>query len=59
MAERGQQLKAVLDGCAKFLRDKKLALPKHQPYLVRWVREFLGFAVGVPAAFLGQNGSIV
>jgi len=34
----------VLDGYAKFLRERQLVLPKHQPYLVRWVREFLLFA---------------
>lgn len=34
----------MLDGYAKFLKDKNLALDKHQPYLVRWVREFLLFA---------------
>ena len=28
------------------MREKDLALPKHQPYLVRWVREFLLFAQG-------------
>jgi len=39
-------MRAVLDGYAKFLREKDLALPKHQPYLVRWVREFLFFAQG-------------
>ena len=44
MAETGHRLRAVLDGYAKFLRDKDLALPKHQPYLVRWVREFLHLA---------------
>ncbi len=44
MAERSERLQAVLDGYAKFLRDKELALPKHQPYLVRWVRELLHFA---------------
>jgi hypothetical protein len=44
MPEAGEQLRAVLDGYAKFLLDKRLALPKHQPYLVRWVREFLAFA---------------
>ena len=38
------QLREVLDGYAKFLQDKDLALDKHQPYLVRWVREFLLFA---------------
>jgi len=46
MPMSGEHLQAVLDGYAKFLRDKDLALPKHQPYLVRWVREFLLFAQG-------------
>ena len=41
MPDSGDQLAAVLDGYAKFLRDKDLALPKDQPYLVRWLREFL------------------
>ena len=41
MSETGQRLRAALDGYAKFLRGKELALPKHQPYLVRWVGEFL------------------
>jgi len=44
MSEPGQRLQAVLDGYPKFLWDKQLALSKHQPYLVRWVREFLVFA---------------
>lgn len=44
MADRGDQLHEVLDGYAKFLQQKNLALDKHQPYLVRWVREFLLFA---------------
>ncbi|MDY0170739.1 MAG: hypothetical protein RBS80_29630, partial [Thermoguttaceae bacterium] len=44
MANRGDPLHEVLDGYAKFLQEKKLALDKHQPYLVRWVREFLFFA---------------
>lgn len=26
------------------MRTKGLALPKHQPYLIRWVKEFLHFA---------------
>ena len=42
----GARLQAALDGYAKFLREEDLALPKHQPYLVRWVREFLLFAQG-------------
>jgi len=42
----GQRLQAALDGYAKFLQQKDLALPKHQPYRVRWVREFLLFAQG-------------
>ena len=44
MADRGDHLHEVLNGYAKFLQKKKLALDKHQPYLVRWVREFLLFA---------------
>ncbi len=44
MADRGDHLHEVLDGYAKFLQDRNLALNKHQPYLVRWVREFLLFA---------------
>ena len=44
MADRGDHLHEVLDGYAKFLQPKNLALNKHQPYLVRWVREFLLFA---------------
>jgi hypothetical protein len=37
-------MQTVLEGYAEFLRGKHLALPKHQPYLVRRVREFLLFA---------------
>ena len=44
MADRGDHLHEVLDGYAKFLQQKNLALDKHQPYLVRWVRESLLFA---------------
>jgi len=44
MAERDGHLHEVLGGYAKFLQDKNLALDKQQPYLVRWVREFLLFA---------------
>jgi hypothetical protein len=44
MPQTGQGLQAVLDGYAKFLLDKDLALPKHEPYLVGWVRQFLDFA---------------
>ena len=44
MTEGGEQLRAVLDGYANFLLERELALPKHQPYLVCWVREFLHFA---------------
>jgi len=39
-----ERLNQVLAGYATFLREKELALAKHQPYLVRWVREFLLFA---------------
>ena len=41
MTDAGDRLQAVLDGYAQFLREKDLALSKHQPYLIRWVREFL------------------
>lgn len=44
MAERDGHLHEVLSGYAKFLQNKNLSLDKHQPYLVRWVREFLLFA---------------
>ena len=40
----GERLQTGLDGYANFLREKDLGLAKHQPYLVRWVREFLHFA---------------
>ena len=46
MAVNGERLQAALDGYVKFLQKKDLALPKHQPYLARWVREFLLFAQG-------------
>ena len=44
MADTGDRLQVVLEGYAEFLREKDLALRKHPPYLVRWVREFLHFA---------------
>ena len=44
MAGHDAHLREVLDGYAKFLQERDLALDKHQPYLVRWVAEFLGFA---------------
>ena len=44
MPVSAEHLETVLDGYANFLREKDLALPKHQMYLVRWVREFLLFA---------------
>jgi hypothetical protein len=44
MAQRDGHLHEVLGGYATFLQDKNVALDKHQPYLVRWVREFLPFA---------------
>ena len=39
MPDPGGRLRTVLDGYAKFVRNKELALPKHQPCLVR---EFAG-----------------
>jgi len=44
MGDPDERLRAVLGGYSNFLRDKKLAARKHQPHLVRWVREFLLFA---------------
>ena len=41
-----EHLQAVLDEYGKFLLAKDLAPAKHQPHLVRWVREFLLFAQG-------------
>ena len=40
MADRDGHLQEVPGGYAKFHQDKNLAIDKHQPYLVRWVREF-------------------
>ena len=48
MRAGSERLQRVLDGYAKFLRDKDLAPPKHQPYLVRWVRDFLHCAQAHP-----------
>ena len=39
-----ERLRQMLEGYANFLRKWELALPKHQPYLVRWVKDFLLFA---------------
>jgi hypothetical protein len=38
------ELERKLLGYAEFLRKRQLAPPKHQPHLVRWVRQFLVFA---------------
>ena len=44
MTDAGDRLQTVLDGYATFLRERDLAPSKQQPYLIRWVREFLHFA---------------
>ncbi|MBI2570041.1 MAG: phage integrase N-terminal SAM-like domain-containing protein [Candidatus Schekmanbacteria bacterium] len=44
MTEAGDPLGAVLDGYASFLRQRQLAPPQQQSFLVRWVRELLRFA---------------
>ena len=62
-----ERLQAALDGYAKSLQDKDLALPKHQPCLIRWVREFRLFAQGHGGytfeqtldMFLAEDGQIV
>ncbi|NOZ85725.1 MAG: tyrosine-type recombinase/integrase [Deltaproteobacteria bacterium] len=45
----------ILDGYAEFLRKRQLAPPKHQPHLVRWVREFLVFAMEHPGHTFEQT----
>jgi hypothetical protein len=45
----------VPDGYANFLRDKDSAPPKHHPYLVRWVRDFLQFAQAHPGYTFEQT----
>ena len=55
MPVSGERLQTTLDGYAKFLQDKDLALPKHQPYLVRRVREFLLSAQGQGGYTLEQT----
>ena len=44
MPVTANDLHGVLDGYRRFLREKDLAPAGHQPYLVRWVREFLLYA---------------
>jgi len=44
MPDSDVALQSVLDGFAKFWTEKDSALPKHRPYLARWVRDFLLFA---------------
>jgi integron integrase len=46
MRSTDDRLQEVLDGYDGFLRDRSLAQPREQPYMVRWVREFLLFARG-------------
>ncbi len=55
MDQAGKQFQTVLNNYAKFLREKKLAPPKHQPYLVRWVKEFLHFARAHPGYTFEQT----
>ncbi|WP_177193633.1 hypothetical protein [Thermodesulforhabdus norvegica] len=45
-----RELERKLNGYADFLRRRRLALSKHQPHLVRWVREFLIFSLVFPVA---------
>ena len=37
MTKVDEALESVLEGHASFLRERMLALPKHQPHLVRWM----------------------
>jgi len=44
MPDTDDQLRVVLKEYDNFLREKDLAPPKHRPYLVQWVQQFLHFA---------------
>ena len=44
MRDYGERLRRGLEGYENILWEKALALPKHQPQLARWVKEFLLFA---------------
>ena len=44
MSGVNEKLQALLQGYANFLKEKDVAKPQNQPYLIRWVREFLLFA---------------
>lgn len=44
MAGFDERLTRILDGYANLLQENDLALLKHRPYLVRWVKDFLLFA---------------
>ena len=55
MPEAGQRQQAVLGGDAEFSGARQLALPKHQRCLVRWGREFLGFATDHPGYTFEQT----
>ena len=55
MPHTAERLQTVLDGHAKFFRNKNVALPQLRPYLVRWVREFLLFARDHPGYTFEQT----
>jgi len=44
MTKVDEALESVREGHASFLQERMLAPLRHQPYLVRWVQEFLLFA---------------
>ena len=39
MTKAAGKIKEVLAGYANFLKDRQLALPRHRPHLVLWIRE--------------------
>ena len=55
MSQDENAWKGVLEGYSHFLKERKLALPKHRPHLVRWVREFLTFAAEHPGYTFEQT----
>jgi integron integrase len=55
MPDADNQLRVVLKEYDNFLREKDLAPPKHRPYLVQWVQQFLHFARARPGYTFEQT----
>ena len=55
MSQDENAWKAVLEGYSHFLKERQLALPRHRPHLLRWMREFLTFAAEHPGYTFEQT----